>query len=341
MNAQLLIDSIVRQTTVLVAQLATSRGLRAPLAHVADQVFLELAAELEAQGLSRKVTADMFGLALRSYRRRVQRLSESSTERGRSLWEAVLDFLASSQAVTRARVLERFHRDEEATLRAILNDLCESGLVFQLGRGPSSVYRAATPAELRLAADQGIGLDELLWVLIYREGPLGLEAISQKLRSEPEPVRAALERLVKEQRVIVDAESGQYQSSRLVLMLDSEAGWEAAMLDHYQSVVRTLCARLRGDGAAASTGGSTYSFDVWPSHPLAGEVKATLSRLRNQLGELWDRVHAHNQAHELPPEYERVTVYAGQSSLIQQASSRSDGDTDAADAADAAEGSNE
>src|SRR5690349_4069212 len=162
MNAQLLIDSIVRQTMVLVAQLATSRGLRAPLAHVADQVFLDLAAELEAQGLSRKVTADMFGMALRSYRRRVQRLSESSTERGRSLWEAVLDFLASSQAVTRGRVLERFHRDEEATVRAILNDLCESGLVFQLGRGPMSVYRAATPAELRLAADQGLGLDELL-----------------------------------------------------------------------------------------------------------------------------------------------------------------------------------
>jgi hypothetical protein len=333
MNAQLLIDSIVRQTTVLVAQLATSRGLRAPLAHVADQVFLELASELEAQGLSRKVTADMFGLALRSYRRRVQRLSESSTERGRSLWEAVLDFLTSSQAVTRARVLERFHRDEEPTLRAILNDLCESGLVFQLGRGPTSVYRAATPAELRLAAEQGLGLDELLWVIIYREGPLSLEQVAQKVRSDIEPVRAALDRLIQEQRVLVDA-GGQYHSSQLVLMLDAEAGWEAAMLDHYQSVVRTLCARLRGEGAAASTGGSTYSFDVWPSHPLAAEVKATLARLRSQLGELWDRVEAHNRAHGLPPEYESTTVYAGQSSLMQQLSSRSDGDG-------AAEGSNE
>lgn len=334
MNAQLLIDSIVRQTTVLVAQLATSRGLRAPLAHVADQVFLELATELEAQGLSRKVTADMFGLALRSYRRRIQRLTESSTERGRSLWEVVLDFLASSQAVTRARVLERFHRDEEQTLRAILNDLCESGLVFQLGRGPTSVYRAATPAELRLAADQGLGLDELLWVIIYREGPLSLEQVAQKVRSDIDPVRSALARLLKEQRVIVDAESGQYHSSQLVLMLDAEAGWEAAMLDHYQSVVRTLCARLRGEGAAASTGGSTYSFDVWPSHPLAGEVKATLARLRSQLGELWDRVEAHNRAHGLPPEYESVTVYAGQSSLMQQLPCRSDGDS-------AAEGTNE
>jgi hypothetical protein len=34
--------------------------VRAPLAHVANQVFLDLANELEAQGVSRKVSADMF-----------------------------------------------------------------------------------------------------------------------------------------------------------------------------------------------------------------------------------------------------------------------------------------
>lgn len=43
MNVRLLIDSVVRQTTVLLAQLATNGGARAPLAHVANQVFLELA----------------------------------------------------------------------------------------------------------------------------------------------------------------------------------------------------------------------------------------------------------------------------------------------------------
>jgi hypothetical protein len=91
MDSQLLIDQVVRQTMILIAQLATSGGARAPLAHIADTVFLELARELEAQGLSRKVTADMFGVALRSYRRRIQRLSESVTERGRSLWAAVLE----------------------------------------------------------------------------------------------------------------------------------------------------------------------------------------------------------------------------------------------------------
>ena len=65
MTIQLLIDAIVRQTTVLIAQLATSGGA---LAHVANQVFLDLANELEAHGVSRKVSADMFGMALRALR---------------------------------------------------------------------------------------------------------------------------------------------------------------------------------------------------------------------------------------------------------------------------------
>ena len=70
MDVKLLIDAIVRQTTVLIAQLSTSTGIRAPLAHIADQVFLDLAAEIEAQGVGRKIAADMFGLALRSYQKK-------------------------------------------------------------------------------------------------------------------------------------------------------------------------------------------------------------------------------------------------------------------------------
>ena len=47
MNISVLIDSIVRQVTVLIAQLATAGGVRAPVAHIANQVFVQLARELE------------------------------------------------------------------------------------------------------------------------------------------------------------------------------------------------------------------------------------------------------------------------------------------------------
>jgi predicted acetyltransferase len=85
MNVNLLIDAIVRQTTILIAHLATSGGTRSPLAHMANQIFVDLVRELKEQGVGNKVIADMFGLSLRTYHNRVRRMSESSTERGRTL----------------------------------------------------------------------------------------------------------------------------------------------------------------------------------------------------------------------------------------------------------------
>src|SRR5262245_42266283 len=130
MTLELLIHSIVRQTAILIAQLATSGGARAPLAQVADQVFIDLVRELERQGVSRRVSADMFGLGLRTYQRKIQRLSESRTDRGRSLWEAVLEFVRGQSIITRAKILIRFASDDEPQVRGVLHDLCESRLIF-------------------------------------------------------------------------------------------------------------------------------------------------------------------------------------------------------------------
>ena len=133
MTVRLLIEAVVRQMTVLIAELATSGGLRAPLANIADRVFLELARELEGHGVSRTVSADMFGMALRTYLRRIQRYDESLTQQGRSLWEAVLEYVQERSIVSRADVLERFAQDEEALVRGVLQDLTDTGLALSFG----------------------------------------------------------------------------------------------------------------------------------------------------------------------------------------------------------------
>jgi hypothetical protein len=185
MTVDLLIHAIVTQTTILIAQLATSRGIRAPLAQIANQVFLDLAGELERQRVSRKVSADMFGLGLRTYRRKIQRLNESATDRGRSLWEVIREYLAERESATRIEILERFCDDDESQVKAVLHDLCESRLVVSSGVGPSATYRAVGGEELidlqpRPGAE---GLDELLLALIFREAPLTAERSSKRRRS--------------------------------------------------------------------------------------------------------------------------------------------------------------
>src|SRR5260221_4948534 len=189
MNLDLLIDSIVRQTTVLIAQLATATGGRAPLAHTANQVFTELIRELKEQGVGNKVIADMFGLTLRTYHNRVRRLAESSTFKGRSLWEAVLSFVQERGTVRRAEVLRRFASDDERIVRAVLSDLVDGGVVFRSGRGDHTTFRAAGPDEIALLDEdqKREGLSHLVQVTISRFGPLGRAEIAPHVRA-PAPV---------------------------------------------------------------------------------------------------------------------------------------------------------
>ncbi len=319
MSVKILIDSVVRQTTVLIAQLATAGGVRAPLAHIANQVFLELSRELEGQGISRKVSADMFGMALRTYLRRVQWLNESGTDRGRTLWEAVLDYLSQGEVRSRAAVRQRFAHDDDALVRGVLHDLTENGLVFCSGSGPAQMYRATTKAEqLQMQLPEGSsGFDELLWAYIYREGPVDDQGLTEFAASKPAQLQPALARLLEFGRIeLEDGEPTRYRATRLEVLLGSAVGWEAAVFDHYQALVKTVCQRLspesKQDVTNGRVGGSTFTFDVWDGHPMADEANLCLARFRETHAELYERIERYNADHGVPERHDQVIVYGGQ-----------------------------
>lgn len=327
MTIELLIQSIVRQTTILIAQLATSGGARAPLAQVANQVFLDLVAELERQGVSRKVSADMFGLGLRTYQRKIQRLLESSTDRGRSLWEAVLEYICQQKMATRANVQLRFANDDGIQVRGVLRDLCESGLIFSSGQGPSTVYRAASADELHALRQlrSNDGLDELLWAIVYREGPISKERLASLTHLEVADLELSLARLVEAKRVelVGETESATYRAGSLFVPVGAPVGWEAAIFDHFQAMVKTICCRLRDDrpvtNAGDTVGGSTYTLDIWHGHPLEEEACTTLSRLRATLVDLRQRVEAVNGSQGIPEQHNQLILYVGQCMIDQDA----------------------
>ncbi|MDD9942706.1 MAG: hypothetical protein OXU20_16825 [Myxococcales bacterium] len=324
MNINVLIDSLVRQTTVLIAQLATAAGARAPLAHTANQVFFDLVTELKEQGLGNKVIADMFGMALRTYHSRMQRLAESHTFRGRSLWEAVLEHLQEKETVLRSEVMQRFRNDDQATVASVLKDLVETGMVFQSGRGDRITYRAATPEEYTLAdgssADEG--LSQLVWVAANRLSPATLAELQQAVPVDASSLQTALAELVQDGRIEVCKDGGctRYVCERCVIPVGSSVGWEAAVYDHYQAVVTALCSKLRSGSLEArhgeAIGGSTYAYDVWPEHPQYREVLALLGDARARAVALSKKVEAYNRTHSAPdPAYTRVIHYVGQTVL--------------------------
>jgi hypothetical protein len=329
MLSRLMIDGIVQQTTVLIAALSTAAGIRAPLANVADQVFVELARAIEAQGVGRKVAADMFGMALRTYQKKVQRLAESSTSSQRTLWEAVLEYLVEHGAVSRKAMLQRFRLDGEENVAAVLNDLVESGAVMRSGRGNQCMYRlvpddAASPGVMHEDAEALAGL---VWVLIYRRPGGTRNDISAWLGADSEALDEALQRLVADGRVVVESIDGRsvYRAARFVVPVGSAAGWSGAVFDHFQAVCNAIAAKLNGSPfashAADTVGGATLGFDVYPGHPHEQEVLALLRTVRADVNVVWNRVAEYNRANPVPEDgRQKVYFYFGQ--YVQDAGER-------------------
>ncbi|HVW27293.1 MAG TPA: hypothetical protein VHC69_18130 [Polyangiaceae bacterium] len=318
MNPRLLIDGIVRQTTLLIAQLATSGGLRAPLAHIAGQVFLELAKELESQGVTKKVSADMFGMALRTYQRRTQRIARSATDRGRSLREAMFEYVKEREFVTRRDILERFERDDEATVRGVLHDFMESGLVLSTGVGDGTAYRITTPEEaVRLETVQSnLAVEAFVWSLVFREQPVSRDRLLELSGVHRQDLERALESLSSQGRIErLAGEDPVYRSYELVLDAENPNGWEAAVLDHFATVVKTICKKLSTKPKAkraGETGGSTYHFTLFEGSPFERELRGELAAFRARMSALRERIDEHNRAHGLEDCTTRIDVYYGQ-----------------------------
>jgi hypothetical protein len=321
-DTKLLIDAIVHQTTVLIAQLSTAAGIRAPLAHIADQVFLELSREIEAQGVSRKVAADMFGLAIRTYQKKVQRVTESVTVRDRTLWEAALDYLGAAGSTSRRHLLEHFHRDDPLVVGSVLSDLVSSGLVYKTGSGESAVFGITKERDLAetLSEQRRESLVPIVWVFVYRSGGTTRAALLEQLPIDDQALGDALDTLEAQGQVqrTGQGSSASYRASTLVVPVGAEHGWEAAVFDHFQAVVRAIGSKVRRGLARSAhddvVGGATLTFDIYPGHPHRDQVLGLLKRVRAEVNDLWTQVQRHNEQNPVPEESKtEVSFYFGQS----------------------------
>ncbi len=311
MYLKLLIDGVARQTTVLLAQLATNSGARAPMAQLADHVFLNLTREIEAQGISKAVVADMFGLALRSYQKKTRRLEQSATEATRTLWEAVYDYVREEDR-ERQRIIERFRWDGEREVGAVLSDLVASGLIYATGNAPHTVY-GATSAKTRRHVQQSSdneALANVIWLKVFHEEATTAEDLERQLGVDGTRIAEALAELSSSDRVV--RENGQLKANNVVIPVGSD-GKEAAMLDHFAAVAKVIAKRASATTVDPGEGGATFMFSIHRGHPFEKDVLALFREHRAAVAALWDKVSAHNKSVGLErSDADQVTFYLGQ-----------------------------
>lgn len=194
-----------------------------------------------------------------------------------------------------------------------------TGLVYRAGRGDDASFRVADATDF--AFDDQVRSEAsayLVWLFVYRHGPVSRERLAELARLPEKVCQDALEELIREGRVreVREGSKVHYESDLLVVAPGSARGYEAAILDHFQAMItamtRKLVSNQSGERRTDEVGGSTWSLDVWPGHPLEAEAKGTLRRIRAEMEELRARIDSHNSTAKQSRPLEKVVVYSGQ-----------------------------
>ncbi len=309
MIAHVLIDALVRQSMVMVARLATTGGIRSPLAHLADQVFGDVTAALRTQGVKHAVIADMFGLGLRTYHAKVKRLDLATTSSSKTIWQAVVDYVLEQKIVTRGALLQRFRQEDPLAVLGIVNDLTRSGWLYRKGEETQTVYRVAEGEDLiKTAPDEAEGLQSLVWILVRQHGPISKDELATKLPSvAASTLEDALDKLVS--RGNIDQQGSALTSKNFLITEGEEAKWAGAVVHHYQAVINTICARAES-GSEGRCHGSTYKYEVWEEHPLASELTELIAEMRRRASDLRRRIDDYNRTQNKEVT-RKLTLYTG------------------------------
>ncbi len=108
----------------VIANTAMSDGLRRTLGWTQDVFFLGIIEELERLDISRKIAADMLGMTLRTYQRRVSAIQENP-HTGFNLWHRLHSRLDTP--ARRETILAWFEASREPQIVSMLHDMVKEG----------------------------------------------------------------------------------------------------------------------------------------------------------------------------------------------------------------------
>jgi len=305
-----LIRLITRQAMKLVARLAIVHDRRSSLAKISDIAFLELNHELEILGLRKKVIADMFGLALRSYQQKVNRLQESTAWDLRSLWTSVYDYLNKAKQASRKTVFDRYSAADERVLSSILADLSTSGFLSKSEKGGDTIYTvSADNMESKPTLNQACTLN-LVWTYIYTYPRVSRKNIGERLGLDTATVENVLSDLESTNRIerIVDDEGECFVAPWCIQEAgEGVMGMLSGMYHHFQSICSALAIKLEQTIDTSAIDTTTITPEARRS--IATFSKKTSARMKSK-NTVNSEQHASAQKKMLTPKSPTGSTYS-------------------------------
>lgn len=322
MKFSTLVERMVPLVAELFATLKSNDPLRMDFAEIGQKTLLDIVGVLRQEGLTNDEIAATLDLSIAGFYKRVRELRDTySPGRGRgrkTLWEKVYEHIlersgnSPRKAVRYAQVQSAFPSVADERLRSTLRFLVRYGLLTITGPSQQPEYRIVPRDE-----EPG-GSYHAVVVTLYREGPMSLEELAGRLEAPEAECAAHVERLRAAGKLLelpgAPGEPARYRATGYHIEPESEEGFQAALWDHFHTVVRAICKKVRMRRHLAQlhdvNGGTTFSFDVPLDHPLYAEVSGFLAETRVRMESWLEQVRALDEGTE--GARARITIYTGQ-----------------------------
>lgn len=323
-NFAALMERLVPLFAELFATLASRNPLRMHFADIAGKTILDIVDVLRNDGISQEAIAASLGLTINGFRSRMKTLRErfrdgeitTAPDEPRTLLERVYAYVEDSadhRGIHYADIAGHFGGVKADSLRGVLHFLAKSGLLSVSGAGVSKVYRIVNRPR------SGTSYVDAL-VLLFREGPISLTHLSQRLGLSEAACAPYIEQLRAEGQLEETAGVNgavRYRATSYHIPVDSAEGYEAAIFDHISAVVQAVCRKVRRGTHRATmvdlNGGATFTFEVAEGDPVREEIEAFLPTMRAKLEDWRARAAESLTDHPDAETYRRITIYLGQS----------------------------
>ena len=260
----------------------------------------------------------MFGMALRAY--------QTASSNGSRRAPASANKRCGAPCSIRSRTARRRVRRCSSASRATTNRACarccanpiDAGRIECRGKGARTTY-ASAPARAEGATRAGRGTrprGTALGARTSQRSDRRRDCWAERLRLAPAVVAAVLQRLTEQGRL--ELHGDHYESHDFRVPLGASSGWEAAVLDHVQAVVQTICQRLLAGPVVPAGRRRTGRWQHVPLRRLGRpstdrrSARSTLALSRRALAPARARRGLQPGRMARPRRFRQVVVYGGQ-----------------------------
>ncbi|GEM_PF-4795367 len=282
-NYSLFVDTTLSSAASIIAAIMTRNHQRRSYQNIGEKLFKNIAEELIRRDVPYRVAADMMGVSLRTFHRKLK--NAKLVDSGRAA-TAILSYIVDLKEVGRIELYGHFHFLDPALIGSILKDFQASGHIEIEGEKIESLGQKEIHKET-------VSQNYVHFVLIQHPEMTVADLVAITPLSTFE-CQNILDTLIQKERI---EKVGEKYTAHTPLLLSRQSMHEDESLIFglsmmFDAACKAIKIRIDSEGETKNSQGNLRSFRVKKGDANDRRIIATLDKLSDSMSELWKKIRS-------------------------------------------------